>query len=240
MYATPNSASISALYISSIHALRMPSDSQTSSAPTESLWAVFPVSSPWLFVNFSHLGSGHVCMSVFSFLLFVFLFCSWFSKWFLKDLASVFPVYLNVDFGLWRSDPLVRPRPAFTFPFCPQGGCVRRCLHYSLHYSAGGTTPSCVNRATKTVKGKKLNRKGRCDQFLPQTVSLISALPLWATKGSGEGNSGEVKWGNELHNTSTTYMLQNKTQAQSSQSITQAYEQQLGVAKVQKQLQASL
>lgn len=35
-------------------------------------------------------------------------------------------------------------------------------------------------------------------------------------------------------------MLQNKTQAQSSQSITQAYEQQLGVAEVQKQLQASL
>lgn len=89
----------------------------------------------------------------------MFLFCSWFSKWFLKDLASVFPVYLNVDFGLWCSDPLVRPRPAFTFPFCPQGGCVRRCLHYSLHYSAGGTTPSCVNRATKTVKGKKTQQE---------------------------------------------------------------------------------
>lgn len=65
-------------------------------------------------------------------------------------------------------------------------------------------------------------------------------MPLWATKGNGEGNSGEVKWGNVLHKTSKTYMLQNKTQAQSSQSITQAYEQQLGVAEVQKQLQASL
>lgn len=152
MYATQNSASITAHFLSKelsvppaltedmIYTSLCSCSQDVSRFPNLFSPHTEPLSSPSWKLTLAFLLTPLTWVHVLIILLFASLFCSWFSKWFLKDLASPFPLYLNGDFDLWWSDrqnPLLRPRHAFTFPFCPQGGGVRRHLDYSVRkYSA--------------------------------------------------------------------------------------------------------
>ena len=123
----------------------------------------------------SHGDAGHVCITTCS--LFYYLFScfahnfqnGFWKIWHLCSLPTLMGT-LSCDDQTGKN-PRVRPRHVFTIRLPAWRGCWEtsqlQCAHVICQGKQLPSFLSCVNRSTITVKGKKLNRKGSHDQFLP-------------------------------------------------------------------------